>query len=139
MYNFVFYFIYLGQIRQKDTGPKAARIIASMIVSLLVLLHIGLLYTITRYLLFNLDGYDISFATGSSYSNKSLTIWLPVFVLIYIVVFNIYTVKKIERLKYKFENSKIYSFTNVLKFILIMVLPLLISIWLVNHSITTNR
>ena len=135
MYKFIFYFIYHSQVNQKDGGPFVARYIASIIVFVAIIFHILLIYSIFRYFLFAFYKSDISVDAGRSFSHK-LLFWLPLVVPIFIVVYKYFNQKRIGEILKKYEGiHHFYSFLNVLKFFIIIFLPLFIGILLVNNSI----
>lgn len=135
MYDFVYYFIYNSQVNQKDGGPVVARIIGSMVLTVAILIQLGLIYSIGRFILFNYYHSDFSFSSGHSYLTR-IIFWLPLLVLIFIVVYKYYNNSRTKKVVTKFSSTRIfYSLFNNIKFFLIMFLPLVISIWLVNHSL----
>lgn len=135
MYSFVFYFIYRGQISQKNIDPLTARIIGTLIVFVAIMFHILFIYAIGRFLIFNYYETDISLYAHKKYSDQ-LVYWLPIFIPIYIFVFKYFNEKRIEIILEKYKNYQtFYTIENVLKFSAIFVLPLLIGIMLVNHSV----
>ena len=76
MYNFIFYFIYLGQINQKNTGPLVARCISSMIVALFIFIHIGFIYSLIKFILWYFYSVNIAFSSGENHNEKIL-FWYP--------------------------------------------------------------
>ncbi len=135
MYSFIFYFIYRGQITQKNTDPLTARIISTLIVFVAIMFHILFIYAVGRFLLFNYYEADISLYDHKKYSEQ-LAYWLPIFIPIYILVYKYFNEKRIKIILEKYENyESFYTIGNILKFLSIFVLPLLIGIMLVNHSI----
>lgn len=135
MYNFIFYFIYRSQIHQKDGGPFVARIIGSWIVVLSILIQIGLIYSVFRFILFNFYSINISFSSGKSYSGK-LVFWLPFFIILNIGIYKYYSLARINKLGTRYNDiERFYSLQNILKFFIFIFMPLIISIWLVNHSL----
>jgi len=136
MYNFIFYFIYLGQISQKNIGPWVARCIASMIVSVFLFIHICFIYSLIKYTLLSLYDINISFPSGKNHTAKIL-FWYPVALVLIIVVFKYFDKKRVDRVvKNYYEKQFSYSFFNIFKFLVMFILPLTISIWLVKHSIS---
>jgi hypothetical protein len=138
MYNFVFYFIYRSQINQKDGGPFVARYVASIILIITLVIHVGLIYSFFRYFLFNFYRADISFSLGKTYSSK-FVYWAAIFFLLVFFVFKYFNLNRIEKIVGKYhQRENFYSFMNILKFTCIISLPLIFAIILVNHSISGN-
>ena len=136
MYNFIFYFIYRSQVHQKDGGPFVARIIGSWIVVLALLIEVGLIYAICRFVLFNYYDINISFSSGKTYSGK-LIFWIPFFIVLNILVYRHYSFVRITKILKRYDSIQhFYSLITILKFFIFIFLPLIISIWLVNHSIS---
>lgn len=135
MYRFIFYFIYKGQLNQKDGGPLVGRIVASMTVFGFLLLHILFLYSITRFVLSNYYNTNISFSMGKTYNNR-LIFFLPIFIAVSFIIYNYFNKTRIIEITNQYENIHIYSFSNFLKFFGVFILPLLASIFLINHSIS---
>src|SRR5574340_352072 len=117
MYSFIFYFIYRGQINQKNTGPWVARCIASMIVTVFLLIHIGFIYSLIRFILFQLYNNSIVFSFGKTYSTKIL-FWYPIGLFLIISVFKYFNKKRVNRIIEKYEEMQFsYSLFYILKFI----------------------
>jgi len=136
MYRFIFYFIYRSQVNQKDGGPSVARIISSMIVFVAISFHILFIYSIARFLLFNFFATDISFASRKTYSGK-LFFWIPIFVLALLPILKYFNTNRINKILAHYNQIEdFYSIFNIIKFITIFILPLIIAIILVNHSIS---
>src|SRR5579871_3222214 len=130
MYRFIFYFIYRSQVNQKDGGPSVARIISSMIVFVAISFHILFIYSIARFLLF------IFFASRKTYSGK-LFFWIPIFVLALLPILKYFNTNRINKILAHYNQIEdFYSIFNIIKFITIFILPLIIAIILVNHSIS---
>lgn len=137
MYNFIFYFIYKSQIHQKDGGPVVARLIGSWIVVLALLIQVGLVYSILRFILFKFYSNNISFSSGETYSGK-LIFWVPFFIVLNIGVYKYYNLARINKLVTHYGKiERFYSLLHILKFFIFIFLPLAISIWLVNHSVVS--
>lgn len=133
MYNFIFYFIYKSQINQKDGGPFVARYIASLIVFVVIGFHFVLSYSIIRFISFHYLNMDISTSSSKSQTTKFFN-WLPIFIPGFIIVFKYFTANKILNLTNKYQDKRLYSFINILKFICMIFIPLIIAIVLVNYS-----
>lgn len=133
MYNFIFYFIYKSQVNQKSGGPFVSRIIGSMIVFLALLIHCALLFSIIKYVSFNFYNIDLSYNIGSTYSSKVL-FWYPLLGVAIIFLSRQYSRNRIEKILVRFNSSEnFYSFKNILKFLLLIFLPLIISIFLLKN------
>lgn len=133
MYYFVFYFIYRLQMKQSDFTPFLGRYMASAIVSFAVIIQIGFVWALARFIFFNYFGIDlftltippgINFITG-----------IPSILLIMFIIFKYFNNKRISFIIEKYRTRKIYSFINILRVFFIIFIPLIIGIILVNHSI----
>jgi hypothetical protein len=80
MYKFIFYFIYKSQVNQKDGGAVVAKYLSSLIVSITIFIHIGLIYSLCRFLSFHFYNSDISFSSGRNHNSKFL-FWMIVFIV----------------------------------------------------------
>ena len=134
MYNFIFYFIYKSQINQKNGGPVVAKFMGGLFVLLVLLIHALFIYAIFRFVLFNYYGIDISFSIGKGYIKKWL-FSLALIIMIMPFIKRSFTTVGIERIQNKFESQNIFTFVYFVKFFVILLLPLIISIFLVNHSL----
>ena len=134
MYRFIFYFIYKSQLNQKNGGPGVSRIIASIFVFIAILFHVLFFYSITRFLLFNYDNTNIFFSMGKTHNTK-LFFFFPIFLTSLFIAYKYFNKSRITQIVNQYENIKVYSFLNILIFFAIFVLPLMVSIILVNHSI----
>ncbi|SRR6185437_4031288 len=136
MYSFIFYFIYLGQISQKNTGPWVARCIASMIVTVFLFIHLCFIYSLIKFILLSLYDINIAFSSGKNHTTKIL-FWYPIALVLILVVFKYFNKKRVNQMVENYKQKQFYySFYNILKFILMFILPLIISIWLTKHSIS---
>jgi hypothetical protein len=134
MYHFIFYFIYKSQLNQKDGGPLVGRYVASLIVLVFLFLHILLLYAFARFFLFNYGNTDISFSIGNTYSKKLIFV-LPIFIALTPLIYKHFDKSRIIKIEQRYENQNLYSFFNFIKFFGAFIVPLVIAIVLVNHSI----
>ena len=134
MYKFIFYFIYKSQINQKDGGPVVAKIVGSMFVFTAMIFHISLLYSITRFIMFNYQDVNISFSMGKTYSSKML-IFSPIFLILSITAIKYFNKNRIAELLTQYQDIKIYSLINIVKFFAIFLLPLIASIMLIKRSV----
>ena len=134
MYNLIFYFIYRGQINQKNTGPWVARCIRSMIVALFLFVHIGFIYSLIRFVLSHFYSINIAFSSGKSHNTKIL-FWFPIALFLIVGVFKYFNKKRLNQLLENYEVKQFsYSLYNIFKFIMIFIFPLVIAIWMVRRS-----
>lgn len=120
MYDFVFYLVYSQQLKRgKSNG--FARYNGSLIVSLTLVIHVMLLFSIGK--IFFLDWYR----NHVGFVNKS---FITVFVLSFmILVFFYYNANKADEISRKYIDDKRPSrLSNILKIIVIAIFPLAISI-----------
>jgi hypothetical protein len=135
MYDFIFYFMYRLQINQKDTTPFVAKFFGILFVLLAVIMHIALLYAIMRFILFNYYGFDISFSVIESKSIDKL-IWLSIFLIMFLLIFKYYNMDRIHFIIEKYKKKMKFSFFDIIFFLCVFTIPLIIAIFLVNHSIS---
>lgn len=134
MYSFIFYFIYRGQLIDKSS-PIVAKYISCLLVALIFSIHLLFLYSILRFIAFHLIGKDLSFSSKESGNNATL-FWVSAFIPIVIFFLLFFKKSKIERILKSYEKQNhFYNIINIAKFVLIFLLPLIVSIVLVNHSI----
>ena len=133
MYYFIFYFVYKIQTRQSDFTPFLGRFMASLIVLITCVMHIGMFYAFVRYILFNY--YGIWFFDFLKNPVVNYFSGIPTFALFFIIIFKFFTYKRIDYIVEKYQNKRIFSFFNIIKFFSIIFMPLVIAIILVNHSI----
>jgi hypothetical protein len=134
MYSFIFYFIYLGQISQKNTGPYTARLISSMIVTLFLFIHICFIYAMVKFILFHFYNISIAFSSGKTHS-ITVIFWYPIGIFSMIILFKYFSKKRVDSILKKYEENQFsYSLYNILKFMLIFILPLILAIWMVKKS-----
>jgi hypothetical protein len=136
MYRFLFYFIYKGQLKDNKGAQGPSRTVACMFVTLAIVFQLALFYSIIKFLYWNYKHEVVNFSMGDTYSVKMLVTgfcMLPIF----IAVFRYYNLDKIQRISeyYEERKQKTYSTVNFMKFFSIYLIPLLIFIYLINHSI----
>ena len=139
MYKFLFYFIYKGQLKDNKGAPSPSRTMACMFVTMALVFHMALFYSVIKYLYWNYKHEEINFSMGNTYAVKMLVTALcmsPIF----IAVFRYYDLDKIQKISeyYEERQKKTYSIVNFIKFFSIFIVPLLIFIYLINHSIPTD-
>jgi hypothetical protein len=106
---------------------------ASAIVSFAVIIQIGFVWALARFILFNY--YSIDFLTSNLPPAINFLTGIPTILFIMFIIFKHFTYKKISFIIEKYRNRKIYSFINIVKFFCIIFIPLIFGIILVNHSI----
>ena len=132
MYNFIFYFIYRAKI--KADGKRLTRYSASLIVGIYIGVHIGLLYAITRFILCYYWQFSIAQSNTNSSGSNNFN-YLAGIVLIFLC-YKYFNEKRVIKILDKYEGiEKFYSLKNILKFILLFIVPLLIAIFFVNKSV----
>ena len=117
MYSFIFYFIYRSQVNQKSGGPAIARYIGSLIVFLVVLIHVGLVYSLIRFCIIKLYNESIAFSHSDTYNQKVL-FWLPIFVAIILFIYGYFNKGRIDKILNKYNNTRLSykSFISVIQF-----------------------
>jgi len=133
MYSFVFYFIYRAQL-SKD-GELLSRYSAHLIITVAWAIFLGMLYGIARFLMCYF--YNISIARKSVHQTANEKgIVIAISIALFLVSCLIFNKKKVENIveRYK-DNRKFYSLFNIIKFILIFLIPLLIGIFFENKSL----
>ena len=140
MYKFLFYFIYKGQLKDNKGKIAPSRTVACMFVTMAIVFHLAPIYGIIKYCFWNYRHKELNFSMGSTYSVKMFVTalcMLPIF----IVVFRYYSLDKIQTISdyYAERQQKTYSIVNFIKFFSIYIIPLLIFIFFVNHSIPRNN
>ncbi len=133
MYNFIFYFVYKKQFKG-DNNIQAVKS-SGLIVSLAVGLHILLLYSIMRFCLCYFAQISIARRNSSPTSANNMA-YLVLIILIFGIVGRIYSERRASHIVAEFSNKvNFYNSKSVAKFISILLVPLLISIFLVNSSV----
>lgn len=129
MYNFVFYFVYIQNLEKN--GNKTAIIIASILVYFLLLGQITCLYILLQYLYFNTTGSDLIGHKGNVHLSVFSNIIIgTTFVSLIFLIYKYY-IKHIEAIqqKYHYQTKKDFSSKfNVIKFLLLFILPWIIII-----------
>jgi hypothetical protein len=137
MDKFLFYFIYKRQLKENKGRIGSSRYMACLFVSLAIFFYIGLIYSIARYCSYNYLGRSIAFSLGTTGRFGTVVFMF----LILFFVWRHYDLTKIQEISdyYASQEKNIYRFVNFVKFFLIYLIPLLISIYLVNHSIVKQN
>jgi hypothetical protein len=135
MYRFIFYFIYKYQLVDNKGKIGVSRYVGCVFVTLAILLHILFFYSIARYILYNHFNLSIAFSMGPTYALKWMVTALILSPICYFVWRHFNESRIQEITEYYSNQSRMYSFLNFMKFFAVYVIPLLISIYLVNHSI----
>ena len=133
MYQFIFYFIYRAKL--KADGAKQSRYSASLVVMIFIVVHLGLLYSIMRFICCYF--WQISIArTNAEVTGGDILSYSVTAIVILILSFRYFNEEKIgaKLTKYQ-ETERFYTFRNILKFILLFILPLLTAIFLENKSV----
>lgn len=115
MYNFIFYFAYYGQIKQTNGTPFIGRYFGSLFVLIAIVFHILMLFAITRFILFNFYEINFSFSLRESQTQK-LFFWLPIFIPMFIIVFKYFNGNRIIKIVAEYQDKRVYSFINILRF-----------------------
>jgi hypothetical protein len=131
MYNFIFYFIYRAKINADGKG--VTRYSASLIVAIYLGVHLGLLYAITRFIFCYY--WQISIARSNSHPSGFKNIILAIFLIL--LSYKYFNEKRVEKILNKHEGiEKFYTLKNIIKFVMLFIVPLLIAIFLVNKSVS---
>ena len=128
MYNFIFWFFY--RFFEWRKGFEST-FLASAMVGLTILIHLGLIHSIIRYF----TGFTIG-VFSNSYGHNRL-ILLPLVILWFIVLYFIYYKKNSDKILQKRNANKFSEPKHIILTIVLMVLPLLIAIKLTN-SVVSN-
>ena len=137
MYKFIFYFIYRRQLVESKGLIAPAKHVAFILLTIVIFCHIMFFYAIARFCLYNGFNINIAFSIGRTYSARSIFEVLLVALPIYYFISKYFTVEKIQEITDYYNNQYdyFYTFLNFVKFFAIYLIPLLMSIFLVNHSI----
>ena len=134
MYYFIFYFVYKGRLI-KD-GALVARYSACLIVSIALGIHLTLLYSILRFMLCYFDRVSIA-RSNPHVTRANDLINLSIFFAIGISTYIYINRKRVESIVNRYnDNESFYSPANIVKFICLFLFPLLVSIFLVNNSVS---
>ena len=133
MYWFIFYFIYRAKL--KADGTALTRYSASLIVAIYLVVHLSLLYALIRFYLCYF--WQISIARHNVHANSQNNfIYFFLFALILFLVYKFFTERRIGLILNKYSCiENFYGRANISKFILLFLIPLLISIFIVNKSV----
>jgi len=131
MYNFIFYFVYVQNIR-KD-GNKGARALGAIIIYFVLLGQIFCLFVLFQYFYLKITLQD--FLKQTDIPQKSINA-PPIFIsalLLMLFIYFYYNEKKIDIIKKKYNNKSKLEFCtskNTMKFLLIFLIPWVIAITL---------
>lgn len=121
MYNFIYWVIY-GWFMKKEKGETLSRFNGNLITGLTLAIHLGFIIVVAR---------AVHFKTMHYHSWVLLDV-LPLKIICLLtmaVPFFYYNKKRVEQLKEHYHNEYLsFNILNTIKFILIMILPLLIII-----------
>ena len=133
MYHFIFYFIYRAKL--KADGPALTRYSANLIVMIFLVIHFGMLYSVIRFSCCYF--WQISIARESAHATQANNLPYLLFgIATFFLSYKYFNEKKINAILNRYQGvEKFYTAGNILKFILLFILPLLISIFLVNKSV----
>jgi len=123
MYNFVFWFFY--RFFEWRKGFQSSFLSASM-VAFVLLIHLGLLYSIIRYF----TGFSFTYLTGSYGQRKYML--LPFMLLLFFLVYLIFYKNRTTEVLEKYGDNKFSSAKNIVLVLLITVVPLIAAIILTN-------
>jgi hypothetical protein len=132
MYNFIFYFIYKAKI--KNDGDSLARYSASMIVAVALIIHLELLFTIIRILLYHVFGISITKSPIHNLSGGKSSFYIIISALLILLCFKFFNHSRVLLINEKFNKiENFFKFLNVVKFTMIFILPLVLSIYFSKH------
>lgn len=127
MYNFVFWFFY-KYFKWKDKDDST--LIPSAFVILTLTFHLMLILSMLRYYTdINID--LMPWGKSLNYGQRKY-LGIPFVILLFFLVWFFYYRKRASKILAKYEGKKPFTIKNILLIILIMVMPLLISIWFTN-------
>jgi hypothetical protein len=132
MYDFIFYFVYKAKI--KADGPSVTRYSASLVVAVYLSVHLGLLYSLARFSACYFC--HTSWARANPHTPLSYRmIYLFMALLLVFITRKYYTQKKTDLILAKYLKAMSFShFLNIVYFIALFLAPLLLAIFLENHS-----
>jgi hypothetical protein len=137
MYEFVFYFIYRRQLVESKGKIGPAKHVAFVLLLLAMFLQIAFVYALARFCLYNGFKIDIAFDFGRTYSLGKTAGAIALAAPFWYFMNKHFTNERIQEITdhYNQRYSYFYTFLNFLKFFAAYLVPLLISIFLVQHSI----
>lgn len=131
MYNFIFYFVYVQNVR-KD-GNKGARAVGAIIIYFVLLGQAFCLFVLFQYFYRQITLHDLIKQTHVHQKNISAPpIIIPALLLMFFI-YLYYNDKKVDRIKDKYSNKDKTEFCtprNTMKFLLIFLIPWIIAITL---------
>lgn len=130
MYSFVFYFMYKYHTRFGDFNP---RFTASGAVLVTICIHLFFLFCGVKY--FSEEGFLNQSSFNDDYFTNKL-IWMAILLPFLILSFLYYSKSRVSKIvsKYDAKRIRIFSFKNILYFLVIMFVPLILGVYFLNHS-----
>ena len=135
MYKFLFYFIYKYQLKDNKGKVGLSRYMSSLVVTIVIFFDLMLLYALARYILYNFYNISIASDATSEYSGLNVIIVLTIMILVMYYVYKYFNLDRIKRLTDHYEGKKMYTPFNFIKFFAFFFSPLIVAIFLVQHSI----
>jgi hypothetical protein len=137
MYEFVFYFIYRRQLVESKGKIAPAKQVAFVLLILAILIQIMFFYALARFCLYNGFKISIAFKFGRTYSLPKTAGVLAVAWPFYYFINKHFTNERIDQITeyYNQRYPYFYTFLNFIKYFAAYLIPLLVSIFLVDHSI----
>lgn len=129
MYNFIFWFFY--KFFEWRKGFKSS-FIASAMVGLTILIHLGLIHSIVRYL----TGFTIGVFSNSYGYNR--LILLPLVFLWFFIVYQLCYKKRASQILEGRKENKFSKPKNIIFVVALIVVPLLLSIKLTNIAVSAK-
>jgi hypothetical protein len=129
MYNFIFWFFYKFFEWRKDFKSS---FIASAMVGLTILIHLGLIHSIIRYF----TGFTIGVFSNSYGYNR--LILLPLVILWFFILYQFYYKKRADQILEKRMENKFSEPKNIIMAVVLIVVPLLIAIKLTNIAVSNQ-
>ncbi|OJW01549.1 MAG: hypothetical protein BGO52_13760 [Sphingobacteriales bacterium 44-61] len=130
MYDYLFWFFY--KFFEWRKGFKSP-LIASAMVGLVILIHIGLIHSIVRYF----TGFTIGVFSNSYGYNR--LILLPVVILWFYFLYHFFYRKRADKILESRKENKFSEPKNIIFVILLIVVPLIIAIRLTNIAISNQN
>ena len=131
MYNFIFWFFYkFFEWKEKSRST----LIPAMIVVIAFMFHLGLVYSLFRYITHQ---NPLEWGGDLSYSDRKY-LGMPFVLVIYLLIWHFYYRKRAARIMNSYEGKKPFTVRNIIFVLLITVVPLIIAIRLVNLSVRTG-
>jgi hypothetical protein len=137
MYRFVFYFIYRRQLVESKGKIAPARHVAVLLLILALFFHVAFFYALARFCLYNGFKISIAYSFGRTYTLAKTAAGLALEAPIFYFINKYFTNERIQEIAdhYNQRYSYFYTFLNFIKFFAVYLIPLLVAIFLVDHSI----